>query len=62
MVTGIVWLVSEADVVNRYAVDPGALSFRWECNSGYRLGSYRPAQCSLMFLFSGAGVRATYVS
>lgn len=62
MVTGLVWLVSEADVVNRYALDPGALSFRWECNSGYRLGSYRPTQCSLMFLFSGAGVRATYVS
>lgn len=33
----------------------GLFRLRWECNSGYGLRSYRPTQCSLMFLHSGAG-------
>lgn len=54
MVTGLVWLVSEADVVNRYALDPGALSFKMGVQfrisssfvSAYSVQSHVPSQWS----------------
>lgn len=61
------WLVSEADVVNRYALDPGALSFKMGVQfrisswfvSAYSVQSHVPVQwswsaCYLRILISSS--------
>lgn len=64
---GLVWLVSDADVVNRYALDPGALSFEMGVQfrisswfvSAYSVQSHVPVQwswsaCYLRILISSS--------